>query len=69
MCAWKVHVYHEILTAKNTSKGKANYITLLTLSNSFLIYPPSTVPMGSWAPGEENCPCAMDVGMGARRLT
>lgn len=47
-------------------KGKQNDFMLLTLSSLFLIEAPSVVPMGSWGPGEQTPPCAMDAKMEAR---
>lgn len=61
-------MYYEILTASNTSERKAKYLMLLTFSNPVLTYPSSVVPTGSWDPGEETCPRAMDAGMGASEL-
>lgn len=47
-------------------KEKQNDSMLLTLSSLFLTKAPSVVAMGSWGPGEQTRPHAMDAKMEAR---
>lgn len=62
-------MHHQVLTAGNTSRRKANYILLVTFSNPILIYP-SVVPQDPGTLGRNLVhPYAMDAGMGARNAS